>query len=69
MSIEHFTHDVFLSHSAQDKAVVRPLSERLRADGLKVGYPEGAMPKADGGRSSVERVKSPKNLIKNANPS
>ena len=27
--------DVFLSHSAQDKAVVRPLAERLRADGLK----------------------------------
>ena len=27
-----FTHDVFLSHSAKDKAVVRPLAERLRAD-------------------------------------
>ena len=23
-----FTHDVFLSHSAKDKAVVRPLAER-----------------------------------------
>ncbi len=30
------THDVFLSHSAKDKAVVRPLAERLRQDGLKV---------------------------------
>ena len=30
-----FTYDVFLSHSAKDKAVVRPLAERLRADGLK----------------------------------
>ena len=30
---EQFTHDVFLSHSAKDKAVVRPLAERLRADG------------------------------------
>jgi hypothetical protein len=29
-----FTYDVFLSHSAKDKAVVRPLAERLRADGL-----------------------------------
>ncbi len=31
-----FIHDVFLSHSAKDKAVVRPLAERLRKDGLKV---------------------------------
>jgi len=31
-----FQYDVFLSHSAKDKAVVRPLAERLRADGLKV---------------------------------
>ena len=29
-----FDYDVFLSHSAKDKAVVRPLAERLRADGL-----------------------------------
>ena len=27
-------YDVFLSHSAKDKAVVRPLAERLRRDGL-----------------------------------
>ena len=32
---DEFPHDVFLSHSAQDKAVVRPLAERLRADGVK----------------------------------
>jgi hypothetical protein len=31
-----FQHDVFLSHSAKDKAVVRLLAERLRQDGLKV---------------------------------
>jgi hypothetical protein len=30
MSPEAFTHDVFLSHSTKDKAVVRPLAERLR---------------------------------------
>jgi len=34
MSKPGFTYDVFLSHSAKDKAVVRPLAERLRADGL-----------------------------------
>ncbi|MBM3879422.1 MAG: hypothetical protein FJ387_06835 [Verrucomicrobia bacterium] len=32
MSAE-FQYDVFLSHSSKDKAVVRPLAERLRADG------------------------------------
>jgi hypothetical protein len=33
---EAFTHDVFLSHSAKDKAVVRAVAERLRSDGLRV---------------------------------
>ena len=33
MSAETCSYDVFLSHSAKDKAVVRPLAERLRADG------------------------------------
>ncbi len=28
-----FPYDLFLSHSGKDKAVVRPLAERLRADG------------------------------------
>jgi hypothetical protein len=31
---QDFQYDVFLSHSMKDKAVVRPLSERLRKDGL-----------------------------------
>jgi hypothetical protein len=35
-----FTHDVFLSHSPKNKAVVRPLAERLRQDGLKVWFDE-----------------------------
>jgi hypothetical protein len=35
-----FQYDVFLSHSAKDKAIVRPLAERLRADGLKVWFDE-----------------------------
>jgi hypothetical protein len=33
---DDFQYEVFLSHSAKDKSVVRPLAERLRADGLKV---------------------------------
>jgi len=32
---DEFTCDVFLSHSAKNKAVVRPLAERLRADGVQ----------------------------------
>jgi hypothetical protein len=36
MNAAAFTYDVFLSHSAKDTAVVRPLAERLRQDGLKV---------------------------------
>jgi hypothetical protein len=30
-----FTYDVFLRHSAKDKAVMRPLAQRLREDGLR----------------------------------
>ena len=41
-----FTHDVFLSHSAKDKAVVRLLAERLRKDGLKVWFDEWECPVA-----------------------
>ncbi|MEK7677388.1 MAG: toll/interleukin-1 receptor domain-containing protein, partial [Verrucomicrobiota bacterium] len=37
---EHFPFDVFLSHSAKDKAVVRAVAERLRQDGLKVWFDE-----------------------------
>ncbi|HSS76033.1 MAG TPA: toll/interleukin-1 receptor domain-containing protein, partial [Thermoanaerobaculia bacterium] len=33
---DDFKYDVFLSHSAKDKAVVRPIAERLRTDGLRV---------------------------------
>ncbi len=33
---ETFNYDVFISHSDKDKAVVRPLAERLKRDGLRV---------------------------------
>ena len=35
---DDFKYDVFLSHSSKDKAVVRALAERLRADGLRVWF-------------------------------
>ena len=31
---DEFPYDVFLSHSARDKTVVRPLAERLKAAGV-----------------------------------
>lgn len=37
---EDFRYDVFLSHSSKDKPVVRPLAERLRADGVRVWLDE-----------------------------
>lgn len=33
---ETFAYDVFLSHSSRDKPIVRPIAERLKADGLRV---------------------------------
>jgi hypothetical protein len=36
MSAPAFTHDVFLSHSAKDKTIMRAVAERLRADGLRM---------------------------------
>ena len=42
-----FDYDVFLSHSAKDKAVVRPLAERLRADGVKVWFDEWVLKPGD----------------------
>ena len=35
MADPDFPSDVFLSHSAKDKAVVRPLAERSREDGMR----------------------------------
>ena len=49
-----FQYDVFLSHSAKDKAVVRPLAERLRADGLKVWFDEWVLKPGDSIPSKIE---------------
>src|SRR6185503_16493059 len=37
---DNFPYDVFLSHSSKDKAEVRHIAERLRADGLRVWFDE-----------------------------
>ena len=54
---DEFTHDVFLKPSAKDKTVVRPLAERLRADGVKV------IPRDEGGRRNDESGFHPSSFI------
>ena len=58
MKPQQFAYDVFLSHSAKDKAVVRPLAELLRANGLKVRFDEWEIPSpagvGEGGRRPGE---------------
>jgi hypothetical protein len=49
-----FTHDVFLSHSAADKAVVRALAERLRSDGLRVWLDQWEIRPGDSIPSRIE---------------
>ena len=44
---DEFPYDVFLSHSSKDKAVVRPVAERLRADGLTVWFDEWVLKPGD----------------------
>jgi hypothetical protein len=51
---QDFEHDVFLSHSAKDKAVVRPLAERLRRAGLKVWFDEWVIKPGDSIPAKIE---------------
>ena len=51
---DEFPCDVFLSHSAKDKAVVRPLAERLRADGVKVWFDERVLKPGDSIPARIE---------------
>jgi hypothetical protein len=51
---ENFTFDLFLSHSSKDKAVVRPLAERLRADGVKVWFDEWVLKPGDSIPAKIE---------------
>jgi small GTP-binding protein len=44
---ETFQYDVFLSHSAKDKPIVRELAERLKDDGLRVWFDESEIQPGD----------------------
>jgi WD40 repeat protein len=52
---DDFSYDVFLSHSAKDKAVVRAVAERLRADGLKVWFDEWVLKPGDNIPARIEQ--------------
>ena len=51
---DNFAFDVFLSHSSHDKAIVRPLAERLRKDGLRVWFDEWELRPGDNIPSKIE---------------
>ena len=51
---DQFNYDVFLSHSSQDKDIVRPLAERLRADGLRVWFDEWILKPGDSIPAKIE---------------
>ncbi len=51
--LTEFQYDVFLSHSSKDKAVVRAVAERLRADGLRVWFDEWEFPVAASRQSAA----------------
>ena len=61
MSVE-LPSDVFLSHSAKDKVVVRAVAERLRQDGLKVWFDEWVLKPSDNIPAKIEEGLEHQNL-------
>ena len=51
---DEFAFDVFLNHSSGDKAIVRPLAEQLRADGVKVWFDEWVLKPGDSIPAKIE---------------
>ena len=51
---DDFEYDVFLSHSAKDKHVVRAVAERLRGDGLRVWLDEWEIRPGDSIPAKIE---------------
>src|SRR3954466_906732 len=51
---QRFLYDIFLGHSFTDKAVVRPIAERLRNEGLKVWFDEWVLKPGDSIPAKIE---------------
>jgi hypothetical protein len=49
-----FLYDVFLSHSAKDRAVVREIAEQLRKDGVKMWLDEWVLKPGDSIPAKIE---------------
>jgi small GTP-binding protein len=50
-----FHYDVFLSHSAKDRAVAREVAERLRMNGLRVWFHEWMLRRGDSVSTKIEQ--------------
>ena len=51
---DDFRYDVFLSHSAKDKSIVRDLAKRLKEDGIKVWFDEWEIKPGDSIPAKIE---------------
>jgi len=51
---DEFKYDALLSHSSKDKAIVRPLAERMRVDGLRVWFDEWEIKPGDNIPAKIE---------------
>ena len=51
---DDFKYDVFLSHGAKDKPIVRDVAERLRKDGLRVWLDEWILKPGDHVQAKIE---------------
>lgn len=54
MSLKPYSYDVFISHSARDKILVRPIAERLRTDGFKLWFDEWVIKPGDSIPSMID---------------
>ena len=53
---EQFAYDICLSNSPQDETVLRPVAERLRADGLRIWFDEREIKAGDNIPAKIEEV-------------
>ncbi len=53
-SSDEFQYDVFLSHSSEDKDVVREIANRLKSDGVRVWFDEWLVKPGDSIPAKIE---------------